>query len=155
MNGATRSRRDGLTLDENVLEISLANELREIVGAAAKIDAFCESNDLSQEIAYAVNLSVDEILTNTISYGYDDDEPHRIEIIVRTEADALVVVIVDDSAPFDPTVPAEPELEASLEEREVGGLGLFLVHQMMDGIDYERVDGCNVVTLTKRTAGAG
>ena len=143
-----------MTTDDNVLEIALANELQEIVGAAAKIDAFCEERELSPEIAYAVNLSIDEILTNTISYGYDDDEPHRIKIIVRLEAEALIVVIMDDSAPFDLSATPEADVEATLEEREVGGLGLFLVHQMMDEVEYERVDGCNVVTLTKRTVGA-
>ena len=142
-------------MDDNVLEIALANELREIVAAAAKIDAFCEEQELAPEIAYAVNLSIDEILTNTISYGYDDDEPHRIEIIVRLEADSLVVVIVDDSAPFDLSATPEADIEATLEDREVGGLGLFLVHQMMDKVEYERVDGCNVVTLTKSMAAAG
>ena len=142
-------------MDDNILEIALANELREIVAAAAKIDAFCEEQELASEIAYAVNLSIDEILTNTISYGYDDDEPHRIEIIVRLEADSLVVVIVDDSAPFDLSATPEADIEATLEDREVGGLGLFLVHQMMDKVEYERVDGCNVVTLTKSMAAAG
>ena len=142
-------------MDDNVLEIALANELREIVAAAAKIDAFCEEQELAPEIAYAVNLSIDEILTNTISYGYDDDEPHRIEIIVRLEPDSLVVVIVDDSAPFDLSATPETDVEATLEDREVGGLGLFLVHQMMDKVEYERVDGCNVVTLTKSMAAAG
>ena len=143
-----------MTTDDNVLEIALANELREIVGAAAKIEKFCKGHELSPEIAYAVNLSIDEILTNTITYGYDDDGPHRIEIIVRLEADALVAVIVDDSASFDLSETPEANFEATLEEREVGGLGLFLVHQMMDKIEYERVDGCNVVTLTKNTAAA-
>ena len=142
-------------MDDNVLEIAIANELREIVAAAAKIDAFCEEQELAPEIAYAVNLSIDEILTNTISYGYDDDEPHRIEIIVRLEPDSLVVVIVDDSAPFDLSATPETDVEATLEDREVGGLGLFLVHQMMDKVEYERVDGCNVVTLTKSMAAAG
>ena len=142
-------------MDDNVLEIALANELREIVAAAAKLDAFCEEHELAPEIAYSVNLSIDEILTNTISYGYDDDEPHRIEIIVRLEPDSLVVVIVDDSAPFDLSATPEADVEATLEDREVGGLGLFLVHQMMDKVEYERVDGCNVVTLTKSMAATG
>ena len=142
---------EGIKLDENVLEVSLANELREIAGVAEKIDAFCEAHALSREIAYSVNLSIDEILTNTINYGYQDDDPHRIELVVRFESDSLSVVIVDDSRPFDLTVAPEPDVEASLDEREVGGLGLFLVHQMMDKVDHELVDGRNVVTLTKST----
>ena len=142
-----------MNLDDNVFEFSLTNELAEIVEAAAKIEAFCEANDVSPDVAYAVNPSVDEILTNTISYGYADEETHRIEIAVRLEAEALVVVIVDDSSAFDLTAAPEPDLGASLEEREVGGLGLFLVHQMMDEVEYERAGDRNVATLTKRTAG--
>ncbi len=143
-----------MTSDDHVLEIAIANELEAIVAAAEKIDAFCKEREISPEFAYAVNLSIDEILTNTISYGYDD-EPHRIEIIVRLESDSLVVEIVDDSAPFDLSATPEANVEASLEERDVGGLGLFLVHQMMDRVEYERIEGRNIVTLTKSTSGAG
>ena len=104
-----------------------------------------------QHVAYAVNLAIDEILTNTISYGYEDDERHQIEIIVQVEADALVVVMVDDSMPFDLALAPDRDLEASLEDTPLGGLGLFLVHQMMDSVEYRREEGCNVVTLIKNT----
>ena len=132
------------------LEVSLANELREIAGVAAKIDEFCAAHGL-QRAAYAVNLAIDEILTNTIEYGYQDDERHRIEVIVRVEEESLVVVIVDDSLPFDLGIAPERDLDASLEDTALGGLGLFLVHQMMDSVDYRREEGCNVVTLVKNT----
>ena len=138
-------------MSDESLELSLANELREIAGVAAKIDEFCASHDLGH-VAYAVNLAIDEILTNTISYGYEDDEPHRIEVIVRLEPESLVVVIVDDSLPFDLALAPERDIEgASLEDMPLGGLGLFLVHQMMDSVDYRREEGCNVVTLIKST----
>lgn len=139
--------------NKDVIEISLANDLREIARVAALIDEFCAARGVAMEVAYAVNLAIDELLTNTVSYGYDDDEPHRIEIVLRLENGALVVVIVDDSAPFDPTETPDPDTEAPLEEREVGGLGLMLVNQMMDGVAYLRRDGCNVVTLTKNAGG--
>ena len=139
-------------MNQERLEISLDNDLRELAGVASKIDRFCEARDLEPQVAYAVNLSVDEILTNTISYAYDDDETHRIEVVVRVDDGALVVVIEDDSAAFDVTAETQPELDASLSERDIGGLGLFLVHQMMDGVEYQRRDGRNVVTLTKRVA---
>ena len=141
-------------LDDGSLEVSLVNDLREITAVAAKIDAFCEFRTLGPQIAYAVNLAIDEILTNTISYGYDDDEPHRMELIVRLEDEMLVVVIVDDSRVFNPSLLRKPDIEASIEDRALGGLGLFLVQQMMDGVAYQRRGGCNVVTLTKSTAGA-
>lgn len=136
------------------LEISLVNDLREIAGVAAKIDAFCADRDLPAQIAYAVNLAIDEVLTNTISYGYDDDDPHRIELIVRWEHNQLIVVTVDDARAFDPSRAQELDLASPLEDRALGGLGLFLVQQMMDHVEYQRRDGCNVVTLTKSTEGA-
>ncbi len=136
-------------MNEETLEISLVNDLREIARVAAQIDEFCASLDLTSEVAFAVNLALDEILTNTISYGYDDDEPHRIEITVGPEAEALAIVIVDDSAAFDLSSAPTPDIGTSLEERPLGGLGLFLVHQMMDSVEYRREEGCNMVTLKK------
>ena len=141
---------DRTELNQEKLEISLDNDLHELAGVASEIDRFCEAREIEPQVAYAVNLSIDEILTNTISYGYDDDETHRIELVVRVDGGALVVVIEDDSAAFDVTAETQPELDASLSERVPGGLGLFLVHQMMDGVEYLRRDGRNVVTLTKR-----
>ncbi len=144
---------EGTESNPDRLEVSLANDLRELAGVASRVDRFCEDRGLAPQIAYAVNLSVDEILTNTISYGYGDDEPHVIEFVMRMEDGALVVVIEDDGAAFDVTAQTQPELDAPLGERRPGGLGLFLVRQMMDGVEYQRRDGRNVVTLTKRVAG--
>ena len=136
-------------MNEAVLEISIANELREIAGVAAQVDEFCAAHQLMPGTAYAVNLAVDEILTTTIGYGYDDDERHQIEIIVSLEADSLAVVIVDDSMPFDLGLAPERDLDLSLEDTPLAGLGLYLVHQMMDSVDYRREEGCNIVTLIK------
>ena len=138
-------------LDQAALEISLINDLREIAGVAAKIDEFCTAQDLGHQVAYALNLAIDEILTHTISNGYDDDETHRIEIIVRKEADAIVVVIVDNSKVFDVSDAPEFEIGANLDDQALDRLGLFLVHQMMDQVEYRRLEGCNIVTLTKKT----
>ena len=142
-------------MDHDTLEISLVNDLRELARIAAQIDDFCASRDLGPQVGYAVNLSVDEVLTNTISQGYDDDEPHRIELIVCMEAETLVVVIVDDSNAFDVSRAPSSDFASSIEEINLDELGLFLVHQMMDGVEYQRLGGCNVVTLTKNTTGSG
>ena len=138
---------------DGILELSLVNDLREIGAAAAKIDAFCEAQGISSQIAYAVNLSIDEILTDTISYGYDDDGEHQIDLTFRVDGETLAVVIVDDGRPFDSSTEREPDVDASLEERALGGLGLFLVQQMMDEMSYERRDDRNVITLRKSTVG--
>ena len=143
-------------MDENAhddtLELSLVNDLQEIAAAAARIDAFCEQREITPQIAYAVNLSIDEILTNTISYGYDDDEQHRIGLSMCMEGDVLVVQVVDDGRAFDSSLERETDTDSSLEERSLGGLGLFLVQQMMDDVTYQRRDELNVITLRKNTA---
>ena len=136
------------------VQIALENDLRKIARVASRIDEFCSAHGLAQETAFAVNLAIDELLTNTISYGYDDDEEaHRIEVILRLEGKTLVVAIVDDSAPFDPTEMCEPDLDAPMGGREMDGLGMLLVNRTMDGVEYRRRDGCNVVTLTKGAGG--
>ena len=137
-------------MDEDRVEISIANNVHEIADAAARIDEFCEARGIGPMIANAVNVSLDEILTNTIDYGYDDDGPHRIGIALSRRADELVVEIEDDSREFDPSgPPPDVDFDASLEERTVGGLGLFLVHELMDSIAYRRDGGRNLVTLKK------
>ncbi len=133
------------------LELGLVNDLRQIAGIAGKIDSFCADREISPEIAYAVNLALEELLSNTIEHGYPDDEPHRIEIILRQEGESLVVIIVDDGEPFDPTRAgaAGSDTGANLEDGHDGGLGLLLVNHMMDQVEHQRRADCNVVTLTK------
>ena len=143
------------SITDNTFELSLVNDLQEIGAAAVKIDEYCEARGLSPQIAYAVNLSIDEILTNTIGYGYDDDEQHRIDLTLRVDGETLVVVIVDDGRAFDSSLTQDPDVEAALEERALGGLGLFLVQQMMDEVSYQRRDERNVITLMKSMAKKG
>ena len=77
---------------------------------------------------------------------------HRIDLTLRLCDETLVVEIVDDGRTFDSSLVKEPDVDAPLEERALGGLGLFLVQQMMDGVAYQRRDDRNVITLTKSTA---
>lgn len=143
---------DPVTMDtpaDATTEVALTNDIRELAGVAAHIDDFCASRELAPEIAYAVNLAIEEMLSNTISHGYEDDETHRIEVIVRLEETTLVVMIVDDGKTFDPTKAKEADVTMSPEDRELGGLGILLVNRMMDSVEYQRRGGCNVVILTK------
>lgn len=135
------------------IEIALENDLRKIARVAARVDEFCSTRGIAPETAYAVNLAIDELLTNTIGYGYADDEPHRVEVILRLEGETLVVAIVDDGAPFDPTEAAERDTGSFLDDADRDELGLFLVNRTIDGVAYERRGGCNVVVLTKYAGG--
>ena len=135
-----------------MLRFSLINDLRELAVAAKKVDAFCAEHGMSPDIAFAVNVSVDELLTNTINYGYDDADSHRIEMTVRLQDGVLVVELVDDAMPYDPTQAPHPDIDAPIEQRPIGGLGVHFVRELMDGFGYRRSEGRNIVTLTKRAA---
>lgn len=135
---------------DRTLVVSVANDLAEIGRLAEEVDAFCERNGLDA-MAHAFNLSFDELLTNTIHYGYDDAGSHEIEITLAADGDRMTATIQDDGRAFDPTVDAEaPDIDADLDDRPIGGLGIFLVKEMMDEIRYERVGAFNRVTLMKR-----
>ncbi|WP_137390882.1 ATP-binding protein [Rhodoligotrophos defluvii] len=131
------------------LHATIRNDVAEIEVLARKVDAFCQGHGLGPDIAHAVNLSLDELITNTISYGYDDGEAHWIEVGLRLGGGVLTVHVSDDAAPYDPRETPAPDLEAELDERAIGGLGVHLVREMMDRIDYERRNGRNEVRLTK------
>ena len=134
------------------LEFSIVNDLRDIAGVGEKIGAFCAEHGLAEEVSFEVHLALDELLTNTIDYGYDNDYEHRIDLLLRLQGDTLTVEIADDGRAFDPLQAAEPDMGASLQDRARGGLGIYLVRKMMDSVAYRRQDGRNVVTLTKRVA---
>ncbi|EKE78059.1 ATP-binding protein [Oceanibaculum indicum] len=133
------------------LEISIANDrnaIPEIVGA---VTALIEENGLAPDIAYAIELAIDELVTNAISYGYPDGAAGTVTVEVAIESDRIVLVVRDDGIAFDPLAQApEPTLEGNVEDRPVGGLGLHLVEAMMDEVAYERRNGENRLTCVKR-----
>ena len=139
----------------DMLEFSVVNDSGGISSAAARIDAFCAAHGLAPGICFEVTLAVDELMTNTIGYGYDDGGEHSIDLVLRIEADTLTVQIADDGRAFDPLQAQKPNLGAPLEDRAIGGLGIYLVRKTMDEVAYRRQDGRNVVTQTKRATMAG
>jgi len=135
---------------DDALAVSMPAALAEIPVLAERIEAFCDSHDIGPGVAHAINLSLDELLTNIVSYGFDDPAGHTIDVRLEKAADAVTVVLSDDARPFDPFSAPDPDTDAALEDRPIGGLGVFLVRELMDGVEYRRVDGRNVVTLNKR-----
>lgn len=134
---------------KDALTFSIVNDLREITRVAERVDGFCAARGLEPRMGYAANLAIDEVLVNTITYGYEDEAPHYIEITICKEEHAIKVVISDDSREFDPSQVPETDLAGSLDDRPLGGLGLLLVHQVMDRVEYRRSGNRNVLMLWK------
>ena len=99
-----------------------------------------------------VQVVLEEVLSNIIFYAYDDNEDHEIEITMEIieEHLKLTIVIVDDGLPFNPLKVEKPDTSLALQDREIGGLGIHLVINLMDEVKYERREEQNVITLTKQ-----
>jgi anti-sigma regulatory factor (Ser/Thr protein kinase) len=136
------------------LAVTLANDMADLGKLPPQLEAFAEQAELPLDVAMHIDIVLDELLANTISYGYPDGRPGTIRLRIRAE-DEVRIVIEDDGDPFDPLSLATPDLEAELEDRQIGGLGVHFVRTMMDAVDYERIDGLNRITLIKQLSRSG
>jgi anti-sigma regulatory factor (Ser/Thr protein kinase) len=131
------------------LSITLINDRSEIERLGGLIDRYAEENRLSPEIAFHVNLALDEVVTNVIMHGYEDGGRHEIQIRLELGADALTVEVEDDGRAFNPLDAPPPVLDLSIEDRPIGGLGIHFVRSVMSRITYRREGGRNILTMVK------
>lgn len=136
----------------NEISVVLKNEIAEIERLSEIVSEFGNAHHLSEEFLYAVNLALDEILTNTISYGYADQAAHEITVTLRVLGNELVAEIVDDARAFDPLAAPKVDVDLPLEQKEIGGLGIHLTRTLMDEMAYRREQDKNVLLMKKRIA---
>jgi anti-sigma regulatory factor (Ser/Thr protein kinase) len=108
---------------------------------------FLKRQSCGPQALYQAQLAAEEIGTNIIKYGYDDQREHSITLRVECLADCFRLQLLDDGQPFDARQVPEPDLEQSLEARQPGGWGISLVRRLARRLDYERRDGVNVLTV--------
>jgi len=129
--------------------IQLTNDLNEIERLHDFISTICGNHSISEEVQFALNISLDEVVTNVINYGYDDLESHVIDLHFSVGANSISVKVSDNGKAFNPIEQADPDINMPLEQRQIGGLGIFLVRKFMDDISYERINGRNILSLRK------
>lgn len=134
------------------LTLEVHNSHDSIAAAIGPAEAWLEQHGAGPDAAYLALLAIEELVTNSMKYGYDDGAEHTIEIVFTVEGATLTVTVIDDGRPFDPLAAPEPDLDVPVEERGAGGLGIFLLRKMADAMSYERRDGTNRVTLSRRLA---
>jgi len=132
------------------LEFILKNKISQLNKLADMLKIFCAENDLPDNILFDLNLSLDELVTNIISYGFDDNKEHDINISVEKIENGVEIKLEDDGAEFNPLNENDPKIGAALEEMEVGGLGIYFVKNKMDEIHYQRQLGKNIIKLKKK-----
>jgi len=106
-----------------------------------------ERMQLPEMKVFKLELALEELLVNVVNYAYQEDTGKTLTVGCVQEAACMVVCITDVGRPFNPLMKDAPELDKSIEEREIGGLGIFLTRQMVDDFKYERTDGKNISTF--------
>jgi sigma-B regulation protein RsbU (phosphoserine phosphatase) len=141
---------DDESSSHNQLTLTIRNDLTEIPRVIEQFGIFANDFNLPDAFVNAINLVFDELLANTISYGYQDDEEHLIEILLDYSSDRMVLTLGDDGSPFNPLSLATPDTTSPLDQRQIGGLGVHLVRRLMDSVEYQRQQNKNVLTLVKK-----
>lgn len=129
--------------------ITIRNDISEVRQLAKWAGLFCDANGL-QALEHRLTLVLEELLTNVIAYGYDDEAEHKIDVQIKLEDGVLTAVFEDDGRPFNPYEAQKPVMSGPLETRTLGGLGIHLILTIMDSVDYARVGGRNRTTMTMK-----
>jgi len=135
----------------NKMLITLRNNLSEIERLASTVMQFGRENNFSDKVIFDLNLALEEVVNNIISYGYQDKNEHQINIHMELEGAELELRVEDDGIPFNPLEVPEPDINKPIEERQPGGLGLFFVRNLTDKLEYRRVKDKNIFIMRKKT----
>jgi anti-sigma regulatory factor (Ser/Thr protein kinase) len=128
----------------------IKNDISELSFVKEEIDKILSTLSLSKNISNDIHLVVEEAVINVISYAFQDDKEHEIEILVITNSNLLSIEIIDDGMEFNPINVCDPaDLNAPLEDRRVGGLGIYLIKKLMTEVNYKRFENKNILTLIK------
>ena len=140
----------------NLAEKTFPAQLDQLSAIADFITEAARQLHMGERDIFAVQMAVDEAVTNIITHGYPGQPDGSLDISCRKKGDDLIVEIRDRGSPFDPDEVPEPDLHTPLEDRREGGLGIFLMRRMMDRVEFAHLDGENVLTMARHcTPSAG
>jgi sigma-B regulation protein RsbU (phosphoserine phosphatase) len=127
----------------------LKNNVHEVTKLSSFLKSVVAKINIEPSLARKLRLAVEEAVVNVIDYAYPADTEGSIEVRMMWDGKKLKVMIIDSGVPFDPTVMEKTDTTLSAEERQIGGLGIFMVKKSMDDVKYEYLDGHNILTLKK------
>jgi anti-sigma regulatory factor (Ser/Thr protein kinase) len=130
--------------------LHLTNDVMEVPRLTDFINDVCQSLGIEEVLTMQLTLAVEEAAVNVMNYAYEPGTVGTVDLDAETGDGELKIIISDSGVAFDPTQKAEADITLTAEERPIGGLGIFLVRQIMDNVSYRRQDGRNILTLTKK-----
>jgi len=128
--------------------MTIGSDIAEIPEVSAWLEEVMRGSGFSEEAILDTQLAVEEAITNVIVHGYKEPGG-EVVITCHVNSDRVEVEIADTAPRFDPLSMPEPDLDGSIEERRIGGLGVFLIRQVMDGVSYRYENGKNILVLIK------
>lgn len=130
--------------------IEISNQIDEVERVSAFIEELGEELKLSPSLIMNINLAVEEAVVNVISYAYPKESKNTISLSAEYKENELIFVLTDKGVAFDPTKVAEADVSLALEDRPIGGLGIFLVREIMGKVSYQRIDDKNQLEMRKK-----
>lgn len=130
--------------------MAMTNQVTDIPRLNEFVEAACAGQNLGEGFISELKLAIEEVVANVINYAYDKNEKGEIGVSLKFQPEEVSVEIKDTGKAFDPTDIKEADTDSSIEERRIGGLGLYLVRQLTDTMSYRREGNFNILSLTKR-----
>jgi anti-sigma regulatory factor (Ser/Thr protein kinase) len=134
------------------VHLCLQSQSAELTRLADEITRRGGEHQLPEEFIARLNLVLEEVVSNIIRHGYGGREDGEVKLAIRFTSEAIAVTVEDQGIPFNPLLLPDPDLTVPLEEREVGGLGVYLVRKFTDEVDYRFEGGRNILRLVMRIA---
>jgi len=129
---------------------TIANDFASLHVLMEDVTCFLEKHGVDDRTVFLANLGIEELVTNLVKYGYDVPGTYMIDVMLKVDAETVSLIIIDDGHPFNPATHQRNPPAAKIEDREIGGLGIYLIQKKFDQIDYRREAGRNVVELKAR-----
>lgn len=131
-------------------ELTISAEIENIAEVTAFVDRQLEELNCPMKAQMQIDIAIDELFGNIAHYAYKPEVgPATVRVEVLDEPLAVVITFIDKGMPYDPLTRKDPDLSLSAEDREIGGLGIYMVKKSMDEITYEYQDGHNILKIRK------
>ena len=130
-------------------ELRIKNQISELEKVAQFVEEIGEELGLSMELQMNLNLVMEEMVTNVIFYAYPEGDVEDIELLAKSDGKELTFVLSDQGKEFDPTAKEDTDLDVNPADRDLGGMGIFIVKNIMNKVTYQRLEGKNLLTMTK------
>ena len=130
-------------------DLRIKNQISELERVAQFIEEIGEELHLDMEMQMNLNLVMEEMVSNVIFYAYPKESDSEIELLAKSDGKKLTFVLSDQGKEFDPTAKEDADPDVNPAEREIGGMGIFIVKNIMNHVTYQRLEGKNLLTMTK------